>query len=313
MTRVDLITGFLGAGKTTFIHGYLKHLRGSRVRVIENEFGSIGVDAALLRDADCDIDDLSGVCMCCQGKGRFEAMLADAAAQGYDRVVVEPSGIYDVDEFFSAMDAPAVKKCCRTGSVLAIVDVGAREALSGESAYLMYSQLMAAGKVVLSKTQLHPAEAVEDTVNWINALIDAQGGGRRFEPSEVCARDWDALTAADYAALAESGFNRDGHPRRISNHDALYDSALVAGYCRDAEEMAQKLDALMTDPRFGRVIRAKGYLRDYQKRRYEINCTRAERSIRPAPDVKRGVLVVVGQALDEDALGALFAKAPDAR
>ena len=79
MTKVDLITGFLGAGKTTFIHRYLQYLRDQRVLIIENEFGSIGVDSSLLKDEGCPIEDLSGVCMCCKGRGRFISMLIGAA------------------------------------------------------------------------------------------------------------------------------------------------------------------------------------------------------------------------------------------
>ena len=89
MTKVDLITGFLGAGKTTFIHEYLHHLRAGRTLIIENEFGSIGVDAQFLRGEGCPIEDLSGVCMCCRGRDQFIHMLCDAAEQGYDRVPYE--------------------------------------------------------------------------------------------------------------------------------------------------------------------------------------------------------------------------------
>ena len=70
MVTVDLITGFLGAGKTTFIHRYIHYLKkqGISVGIIENEFGDVGVDSELLKDDGCQISDLSGLCMCCVGK-----------------------------------------------------------------------------------------------------------------------------------------------------------------------------------------------------------------------------------------------------
>lgn len=178
MTKVDLITGFLGTGKTTFIHLLLRHLRGQKVLVIENEFGSIGVDAKFLRGDGCPIEDLSGMCMCCKGRDRFIAMLANAAAQGYDRVVVESSGIYDVDEFFDVMNNPMVRVGCEIGSVLAIVDANAPRDVSMESGYLMVTQLLAAGAVILSKPQLAGPGAPEKTVAWLNDLIHAYGGTR---------------------------------------------------------------------------------------------------------------------------------------
>lgn len=304
MTRVDLITGFLGAGKTTFIHRYLKHLGDQRVRIIENEFGSIGVDADFLRDEDCEIDDLSGMCMCCRGKDRFMALLVDAARRGYDRVLVEPSGIYDVDEFFSAMEASAVAACCEIGSVLAVVDAGAPAGLSGVSADLMFSQLAAAGKVILSKTQLRPGTAGE-TVAWLNALIAERGGHRRLDAHDVCAKDWDDLTDGDFEDFMRCGYRREAHEKRRVNHEELFMSAFLAGRCRDEGDLNARLDALLCEPRFGGVIRAKGYARDAQKRWYAVNCTRDERSVQPA-DVRRGVLVVVGQDLDEAEIQRLF-------
>ena len=82
--KVDLITGFLGAGKTTFIRRYIKYLHrhGQKVRIIENEFGAISVDSQILQEDNCEIQDLTGMCMCCVGKEAFKRMLIDAAMDG---------------------------------------------------------------------------------------------------------------------------------------------------------------------------------------------------------------------------------------
>lgn len=305
MTKVDLITGFLGAGKTTFIHLLLRHLRGQKVLVIENEFGSIGVDAKFLRDDGCPIEDLSGMCMCCRGRGKFIAMLADAAAQGYDRVIVEPSGIYDVDEFFGVMNEPAVKAGCEIGNVLAIVDADAPRDVSMETGYLMVTQLLAAGAVILSKAQLADPEAPAQTVAWLNDLIRAYGGAR-VPAGEVCAKDWSDLTEADFDRFMACGHRRDPHSHLAMDHGEIYDSCILAGICWDEADLREKLAALMNDSRFGEILRAKGHLRDGERRWYQVNCTRRELSVEPAPNVRRGVLVVIGQHLDSEALEGLF-------
>ena len=305
MTKVDLITGFLGAGKTTFIHLLLRRLRGQKVLVIENEFGSIGVDAKFLRDDGCPIEDLSGMCMCCRGRGKFIAMLADAAAQGYDRVIVEPSGIYDVDEFFGVMNEPAVKAGCAIGNVLAIVDADAPRDVSMETGYLMVTQLLAAGAVILSKAQLADPEAPGRTVAWLNDLIRAYGGARVLA-GEVCAKDWSDLTEADFDRFMACGHRRDSHSHLAMDHGEIYDSCILAGICRDEADLREKLAALMNDSRFGEILRAKGHLRDGERRWYQVNCTRRELSVEPAPNVRRGVLVVIGQHLDSEALEGLF-------
>ena len=303
MTRVDLITGFLGAGKTTFIHRYLEHLADRRVLVIENEFGSVGVDARLLRDEDCDIEDLSGVCMCCRGRGQFIGMLKDAATRGIDRVLVEPSGIYDVDEFFGVMDE--VHGLCEIGSVVAIVDARVPETLSPESEALMFSQLMAAGAVVLSKVQGEDDGTAARTVAWLNGLI-MKCGGRRVLGDEVWAVDWDALTEGDFERLMACGYRRDEHPHHGANHEELYDTFMTADRCEGEADLLARLDAVMREPRFGRVLRVKGYIRDLDGNWYEVNCTPEDRAVRPVDDVRKGVLVVIGQGLSEAALKSAF-------
>ena len=306
MTRVDLITGFLGAGKTTFIHKYLRHLADQRVLIIENEYGSVSVDSQLLRNEGRPIEDLAGVCMCCKGRDQFRAMLIDAAAQGCDRVLVEPSGVYDVDEFFGVMDDPAVRAGCEIGCVLAIVDAAAPEGLSEESEYLMFTQLAAAGTVVLSKAQRQTPEELAAARRWLDGLCQDFGGHAPL--GNVCAKPWDALTDEDFERFQRSGFNRDAHERRRLDHNAIYSSYITAGYGRDGADLEARLRGLMSGDgaRYGRVIRAKGYLRDLDKRWYEVNCTRADISVRPAEGIRRGVLVVIGQDLREDALDTLL-------
>ena len=305
MTKVDLITGFLGAGKTTFIHRYLHHLHDQKILIIENEFGSIGVDKQFLRNEACPIEDLSGVCMCCTGKDRFISMLIDAAAHGYDRLLVEPSGIYDVDEFFSVMDLPAVRAYCEIGCVLAIVDARKPEALSPESSYLMVTQLLAAGAIILSKTQFESQETIEKAIAWLTDLILEQSGEQSSLPP-VCIVPWDDFTDEDYTFFQSCGHRRSSHSRIAINHGKTYGSFITAGYCEDEEDLREKLHEMMTDKRYGMVIRVKGFIRDEGKNWYEVNCTRSDYSVAPVMNLKRGVLVVIGQDLNEGALSEIF-------
>lgn len=305
MTRVDLITGFLGAGKTTFIHRYLHHLKAQRVIVIENEFGAIGVDAGFLKDEGCEIEDLSGVCMCCKGRGQFIAMLLDAASQGYDRVLVEPSGIYDVDEFFSVMADEAVARVCEIGCILTIVDSHLTGASATPTGYLMCTQLLAAGTVVLSKTQEVSSEQIARVIGELNALI-AENGATRVLGEDVCYKDWESLTDADFIALQDSGFRHYDHRHQFLDHEGIYRTFITADYCLDQADLAERIRGLMGDARYGQVIRVKGYIRDVEKRWYQVNCTPDDLSIEPAPQIRRGVLVMIGQNLDEDALSGAF-------
>ena len=191
MVKVDLITGFLGSGKTTFIRKYTDYLRraGQKFMIIENEFGSLRVDSTLLEDTGSEvIRDLAGACMCCTGFEKFRLMLLEGAKSGCDRILVEPSGIYDVDEFFNMMSIESVRECCEIGSIITIEapDVYAD---TDETSYLMFSQLLAAGHVLISKAQLFPADAVEGTINRLNRTLTDRGEAA-LPPERLTLKNW---------------------------------------------------------------------------------------------------------------------------
>ena len=120
MVKIDLITGFLGSGKTTFIKKYAKYLidSGKNIGILENDYGAVNVDMMLLQDLmgdQCELEMVSGGCDKDCHRRRFKTKLIAMGMCGYDRVIVEPSGIFDVDEFFDALREDPLDKCrCRT-------------------------------------------------------------------------------------------------------------------------------------------------------------------------------------------------------
>ena len=108
MVKVDLITGFLGSGKTTFIKKYARYLmeQGQNIGILENDFGAINVDMMLLRELEgenCELEMVAGGCDKDCYRRRFKTKLIAMGMCGYDRVLIEPSGIFDVDDFFDAL------------------------------------------------------------------------------------------------------------------------------------------------------------------------------------------------------------------
>ena len=127
MVQVDLITGFLGAGKTTFLRRYVRYLvqQGHKVCILENDFGAVNVDAMLVQEVlgpGCDVETISGGCDCDTHQRRMRTKLIAMAMRGFDRVVVEPSGIFDVDEFFDILRDDPLDRWYQLGSVIAIVE-----------------------------------------------------------------------------------------------------------------------------------------------------------------------------------------------
>ena len=123
MVMIDLITGFLGSGKTTFLKKYAEYLmdQGLHIGILENDFGAINVDMLMLhelRGDQCELEMIAGGCDAESHRRRFRTKLISMRMCGYDRVLVEPSGIYDVDEFFDVLredplDQWTIKLCTK--------------------------------------------------------------------------------------------------------------------------------------------------------------------------------------------------------
>lgn len=306
MTKVDLITGFLGSGKTTFILNYVDFLKrmGQKVTIIENEFGGVSIDSMMLKETEVDIAEVTGGCMCCTGKVAFQGQLVDAAKKGYDRIIVEPSGIYDVDEFFNTLLMLPVNEFCEIGSIITIADAHFEDSLTDEARYLMFSQLLSTGKLVLSKTQLYSSETLDHTIAKINQLMEEHHTDRRFG-IDVCRKDWKDLTDEDYHSFLSAGYQLLEHERDFMQHGSVFTSRIVAGRCENAEDLKERLDRLMTDPKIGKVYRCKGLIQDTSKNWYEFNRSLDGSYIKPAK-VKRGIFLVIGQDIDDEALDQVF-------
>ena len=174
MVTIDLITGFLGSGKTTFIKHYAKYLmdQGMNIGILENDFGAVNVDMLLLQELmgdKCELEMIAGGCDRETHRRRFRTKLIAMGMCGYDRVLVEPSGVYDVDEFFDVLRDEPLDRWYQIGNVITVVNAKLESELSDMSEYLLASEAAHAGAVVLSRAE----EATEED----------QGNGHTSEQS----------------------------------------------------------------------------------------------------------------------------------
>jgi G3E family GTPase len=172
MVKIDLITGFLGAGKTTFLKKYAEYLiaKGQNIGILENDFGAVNVDMMLLQDLmgdNCELEMVSGGCDADCHRRRFKTKLIAMGMCGYDRVIVEPSGIFDVDEFFDALREEPLDRWYEVGNVIAIVDANLEEHLSEEAEYILASEVANAGEIILS----HADEVSAEQADTYDAVV----------------------------------------------------------------------------------------------------------------------------------------------
>ena len=308
MVQVDLITGFLGAGKTTFLRRYVRYLvqQGHKVCILENDFGAVNVDAMLVQevlDPGYDVETISGGCDCDTHQRRMRTKLIAMAMRGFDRVVVEPSGIFDVDEFFDILRDDPLDRWYQLGSVIAIVDALLPETLSPQAEYLLASETMNAGCVLLSRAQLAAPAQCTAAAAHLERALEAAKSSRRFAPGEIVAKDWDALTDADFAALAACGYRQASCEKLHFDQHAAFTSLCFLELHLTPEQLQAAAQRLFAAPECGRVLRVKGFAPAPAGGWLELNATAAGCTLAPIPQGQE-VVIVIGEALDKAAIEA---------
>ena len=191
MVKVDLITGFLGSGKTTFIKKYARYLmeQGQNIGILENDFGAINVDMMLLRELEsenCELEMVAGGCDKDCYRRRFRTKLIAMGMCGYDRVLIEPSGIFVVDDFFDALNEEPLDKWYQIGNVITVVDACLEENLSEGADYILASEAANAGCILLSRTQQASEGQIKATVAHINRALEKIHCKRVLKDEVVC-------------------------------------------------------------------------------------------------------------------------------
>ena len=309
MVQVDLITGFLGAGKTTFLRRYVRYLvaQGHNVCILENDFGAVNVDAMLVQDLlgpNCDLETISGGCDCDTHQRRMRTKLISMAMRGFDRVVVEPSGIFDVDEFFDVLRDDPLDRWYHIGNVIAIVDAMLPETLSPQAEYLLASETMNAGRVLLSRAQLAAPAQCAAAAAHLERALEAAKSSRRFAPGEILAKDWDALTDADLAALAACGYRQASCEKLHFDEHKAFGSLCFLEQHLTVEQLQQAAARLFGDPACGQVLRVKGFVQDAAGW-VELNATADGLTAAPIP-AGQEVLIVIGEGLDKERIEAVL-------
>ncbi len=154
MTKIDVISGFLGAGKTTLIKKLLQEAwKGEQVVLIENEFGEIGIDGGFLKDAGIEITEMNSGCICCSLVGDFGAALKEVMEQFHpDRIVIEPSGVGKLSDVVRAVKNANLGEDVVLNSAIAVVDATKCKLYIKNFGEFFVNQVENAGTVILSRT-----------------------------------------------------------------------------------------------------------------------------------------------------------------
>ena len=308
MITIDLITGFLGSGKTTFIEKYARWLvaKGERVCILENDYGAINIDRVLLQDLlgpNCELEMVVGGDGAEAHQRRFRTKLISMAMLGYTRILVEPSGIYDIDEFFDTLYEEPLDRWYEVGSVLTIVDARLDPGLSPASRYLLASEAAGAGKIILSKlSEDTQNDTIAQTLALLNQAMEEVQCTRRFSyPDDVLAKPWAQLEDADFQMLEAAGYRHVSFLKKAVTEEDAYQSLFYMHYETTPEDLQARVLKLLEDPAAGHVLRIKGFSSGL-----ELNVTKDERHFRPLTAPTEDVIIVIGEGLRKDIVASYF-------
>lgn len=303
MVKVDLITGFLGAGKTTFIKKYARYLmdQGMNIGILENDLGAINVDMMLLHDLEgeqCELEMVSGGCDRDCYKRRFKTKLIAMGMCGYDRVLIEPSGVFDVDDFFDTLYEEPLDRWYQIGNVITVVDAALQTDLSREADYVLASEAADAGCVLLSRSQEATEEEIQNTIGHLNrALKDIQC--KRVLKDEIFVKNWEEFTDEDFHRILTSGYVAESYQKMSLEDSDVFDSLNFMNHGLSESEMKHTAEQILKDPACGIVMRIKGFCQEPDGVWVELNATHHETLLRKT-EAGQEVLIVIGQNLNEE-------------
>ena len=342
MTKIDIFSGFLGAGKTTLIKKLIKEaFAGQQVVLIENEFGEIGIDGGFLKESGIQINELNAGCICCSLVGDFRAALQQVVEQYHpDRIVIEPSGVGKLSDVTRAVEGVAEHLDVQLSSFVTVADVNKVKMYMKNFGEFYDDQISHASCIILSRTQ----NATEEKIAAAVAML------REKNPTAtIVTTAWDALTGeqilkamstkddfkAELIAMAAKANEEHAHEdeeeehehHHHHDHDDDHDEHCCCGHHHhhhdhDADEVftswgvetAKKfskadIEHALTEldtGNYGMILRSKGIVDGGADGWLEFDYVPGEWEVRARGADVGGKLVVIGSKLDEKAIAALF-------
>ena len=275
MVQVDLITGFLGSGKTTFIKKYAKYLidQGLHIAILENDFGAINVDMMVLEELgdQCELEMVVGGGDLDCHRRRFKTKLISMGMRGFDRILVEPSGIYDVDEFFDVLHEEPLDKWYEIGNVIALVNSKLENNLSKQSDYLLGCQVADAGKIILSRSSEATEEEINNTITHLNNTMSLIKCKRRFNKEDCL--NLETLNDQDFNSILHSCYELEGFIKMFFKKEEAFSTMFFMNQAITKEELIHATQSIFNDSECGKVFRIKGFIPENDQW-MELNATK---------------------------------------
>jgi len=297
VVKIDVVTGFLGSGKTTFIKMVLdQHIFiDEKIVLIENEFGEIAIDGSFFEDEDLKVYEISKGCICCSLKGEFLATL-DRIINEYkpNRILIEPSGIFVIEDLFDILKHPSIADKCYLNGIHTIVDIKYFRESKMRYSKFFHSQIGAATNLILSKLDDYHEEEITKTVKAL----------RHDNPNaKIFSIAFNILTEEAFKIIfmedtkIENTYNNENVER---SHSQLYDmqSMGIEAVPKMTKGQFERIIDLLRSGQVGYVIRLKGYL-VMEEKNYRVNYAYGDYELEEVFDKIDSRLSIIGDYLDK--------------
>ncbi len=210
MAKVDIFSGFLGAGKTTLIKKLISQgYKNEKVVLIENEFGEIGIDGGFLNEAGIEITEMNSGCICCSLVGDFgEALKKVVAEYSPERIIIEPSGVGKLSDVLKAVEN-AGESSLKVNGVVAVVDAKKCKMYMKNFGEFFNNQIEHAETIILSHTAGLSDEKIKGTVELIR---------NHNKNAVIVSTDWDKLTAEQILSAMDKENTLEGEMQKLMHH-----------------------------------------------------------------------------------------------
>ena len=325
MTKIDIISGFLGAGKTTLIKKLLSEaLKGEQVVLIENEFGEIGIDGGFLKDSGIEIREMNSGCICCSLVGDFGTSLKEVITTYHpDRIIIEPSGVGKLSDVIKAVKGVDVDCEISLNSYTTVADVNKCKMYMRNFGEFFENQLQYARTIILSRTDTPKAteEKVAKAVALIREVnkdaviittpIEKLDGAQILEAMEqgreededfcpVCGGHHDH----DHHHDGECGCGHDHHHHHADEVFTSWGRETAKKYTK--EEIEAALKKLSEAEDLGVILRAKGMVDGKDGQWIYFDMVPEEYEVRTGTPQITGKICVIGSKMAEDKIAEIF-------
>lgn len=333
MTKIDIISGFLGAGKTTLIKKLLQEaFQEEQVVLIENEFGEIGIDGGFLKEAGIEIREMNSGCICCSLVGDFGASLKEVIEKYHpDRILIEPSGVGKLSDVIRAVKDVQEETGLVLNSYTTVVDAKKCKMYMRNFGEFFNNQVEYAGAIIMSRTDIVDEEKAMQSMELLRGLnakaaiittpIEKLDGKKLLEvmehPVSLEQEMMDEEVCPECGHVHEHGHHHEhhhdhecgcGHDHHHHHHaDEVFTSwgrETIKKYSR--ENLEKILETLSGSEEYGVILRAKGMLPAEDGTWIYFDMVPEETEIREGAPEYTGRLCVIGSKLNEDRLAELF-------